>query len=75
LQLEGTITSLGGFRCTPTKVIKGEFADDVVGRAKVLGSVKDGKMKAEYQFSGGGRFGEFEAKLKEETPGGERRPG
>jgi hypothetical protein len=65
LALEGTISVRGGMKGSPTKVLKGEFAPDIVGRAPILGSVKDGTMQFKMGNAKGGRVSEIEVKRKE----------
>ena len=65
LRLEGTVSPTGGIKCTPTKVLKGDWANDIIGRAQVVGSVRNGGLRLRYTLPGNRRFGEVE--LKEKT--------
>ena len=64
LVLEGTIIPSGGMKGSPTKILNGEFAPDIIGRAQFIGSAKKGAIKLRYQIPNGVRFGEIEVKLK-----------
>jgi hypothetical protein len=68
LALEGTISPRGVLKASVTKVLKGEFAPDVVGRTEGDGSVANGLMKMQYKFPGGRRFGDIELRLKTKEP-------
>lgn len=65
LRLEGTVSGTGGIKCTPTKVLKGDWPNDIIGRAQAVGSVKSGAIRLRYMLPGNRRFGELQ--LKEKT--------
>jgi hypothetical protein len=65
LALEGTISTRGVLKMSVTRVLKGDFASDVVGRVTGDGSAANGLIKINYKFPGGLRFGEIELKRKE----------
>jgi hypothetical protein len=66
LEITGTVTPTGAdnLKGTVTKVINGEFANDIVGRAVMEGFVRNGTLKAKHRIPGGVRFGEFDLKLQ-----------
>lgn len=65
LALEGTISPTGVMHGTPMKVLKGDFASDIVGRAQGSGRIGMGIMRMQYTIPNGIRFGEMELKEKE----------
>jgi hypothetical protein len=64
LALEGTIAASGAanLKGNVAKVLKGEFAQDIVGRTRIEGYLRGGVINAKYQIPGGARFGELELK-------------
>ena len=64
LVLEGKIKKNGGIQATPTKLLTGEWPSDLIGRAKVVGTVKDNQMKLRFSIPQGVRFGEIVLKRK-----------
>jgi hypothetical protein len=66
LALEGTIATSGAsnLKGQVAKVLKGEFAQDIVGRTRIEGYLRSGVLNAKYQIPGGARFGELELKRR-----------
>lgn len=76
LHLKGKIvgkSSAKSVKLTVSKVLKGDWADDIVGRIKVVGSLKGEKLKLRYTIPAAyPRWGEIEAKFDPEAKPDER---
>jgi hypothetical protein len=66
LIIAGKIRRNGGLQATVTKRVKGELPNDLVGRTKIIGTVKEDSIKMKFTVPQGVRFGEIVLKRKTE---------
>jgi hypothetical protein len=64
--IAGKIHRNGGLQATVAEHVKGDLPNDIIGRTKIIGTVKDDSIKLRVTIPQGGRFGEIVLKRKAE---------